>query len=124
MSPSSLTTARARTVFRVVAFAEALSWLGLLIGMFFKYVTDSGELGVQIFGPIHGVIFVAYVLVCLGVFRTFGWSAKVLLIALASSIPPFATAIFEMWADRRGLVGAPATRDGDRIQREPASLAD
>ena len=96
----------------------------MLIGMFFKYVTDSGELGVQIFGPIHGVIFVAYVLVCLAVFRTLGWSATVLLVALASSIPPFATAIFEMWADRRGLVGAPAARDADRVQREPASLAD
>ena len=33
------------TAFRVVAFAEAVSWLGLLVGMFFKYVVDAGEAG-------------------------------------------------------------------------------
>ena len=31
--------------------------------MYFKYLTDAGELGVKIFGPIHGGIFVAYVVV-------------------------------------------------------------
>lgn len=102
-------TSTQRTVFRIVAFAEALSWLGLLVGMFFKYVTDTGELGVKIFGPIHGGVFIAYVLVSLWVARPFGWNAKVAVLALASSIPPFCTALFEMWADRRGLVGRPRT---------------
>ncbi|MDT4941557.1 MAG: hypothetical protein QOJ34_1646, partial [Pseudonocardiales bacterium] len=39
---------RAATAFRVVAFAEALSWLGLLTGMFFKYVVDGGAGGVHV----------------------------------------------------------------------------
>ena len=51
--------------FRVVAVAEALSWAGLLIGMFFKYVVIEHEIGVQVFGPVHGAIFVAYVAVTL-----------------------------------------------------------
>ena len=51
------------TAFRVVAVAEALSWLGLLTGMFFKYVVDAGEQGVQMFGPIHGTVFLTYVVV-------------------------------------------------------------
>lgn len=97
-----------RTVFRVVAFAEALSWLGLLIGMFLKYVPETTELGVKIFGPIHGGVFVAYVLTCLWVARSFRWQPKVLLLALVSSIPPFCTAIFEVWADRRGLLREPS----------------
>ena len=43
--------------------AEALSWVGLLIGMYLKYVPRTTELGVHVFGPIHGAVFVAYVLV-------------------------------------------------------------
>lgn len=105
-SPSSLH----RTAFRVVAFAEALSWLGLLIGMFFKWVVDAGEAGVKIFGPIHGTIFIAYVLVCLWVARPFRWSPKVLGLALVSSLPPFCTALFEVWADRKGLLQTQARR--------------
>ncbi|WP_018155795.1 DUF3817 domain-containing protein [Demetria terragena] len=102
---SARTTSLHRTVFRVVAFAEALSWLGLLIGMFFKYVTETGEAGVKIFGPIHGGIFVVYLLVTLWAARHFRWTGAVTVAALASSIPPFCTAIFEVWADRRGLLG-------------------
>ncbi len=44
-------------LFRIVATAEAVSWAGLLSGMYFKYLTDAGDLGVRIFGPIHGGIF-------------------------------------------------------------------
>ena len=43
--------------FKLAAFAEAVSWIGLLIGMFFKWIVQSGDLGVRIFGPIHGTIF-------------------------------------------------------------------
>ena len=61
--PSILGTPAGR--FRVVAIAEAISWAALLIGMFFKYVVVENEVGVQIFGPIHGAIFVLYVIVAL-----------------------------------------------------------
>ena len=47
------------------AGAASGAWLGLLIGMFVKYVPETSEIGVQVFGPIHGGIFVAYVLVTL-----------------------------------------------------------
>ncbi|MGH2217776.1 DUF3817 domain-containing protein, partial [Enterococcus faecalis] len=55
----------AATAFRVVAVAEALSWIGLLAAMFVKRVLDASEIGVQVFGPIHGGIFVLYLLVTL-----------------------------------------------------------
>lgn len=97
--------ARIRTWFRVVAFAEACSWLGLLIGMYVKYVPETTELGVKVFGPIHGGIFLLYVLVALQAWRTFGWSFRAGALALVSSIPPFATALFEVLADRKGLLG-------------------
>lgn len=97
-----------RRVFRVVAFAEALSWLGLLIGMYFKYIPETSEIGVKIFGPIHGGIFVLYLLVTLRARSVFGWSLTTTFWAGVASIPPFATALFEVLADRRGLIGRPA----------------
>jgi integral membrane protein len=97
---------RLTTAFRVVAFAEALSWAGLLAGMYAKYVTESGELGVKVFGPIHGAVFIAYGLLTLLVARAQRWSWPVLLLGLAASVPPFATAAFEVWAARTGRLGA------------------
>jgi integral membrane protein len=90
------------TAFRVVAVAEALSWAGLLTGMFFKYVVDAGEQGVHVFGPIHGTVFTAYVVVALLTWRQQRWSFLVAVAALASSVPPFCTVLFEVWAKRSG----------------------
>jgi integral membrane protein len=99
-----------RRAFRAVAIAEAFSWAGLLVGMFFKWILETTEIGVKIFGPIHGGIFVAYLVMCLVAWRRFGWSFPVAVAALASSIPPFFTVVFETWADRRGLLGTAARR--------------
>ena len=89
-------------LFRVVATAEAFSWLGLLAGMYLKYLTDVGEVGVKIFGPIHGGIFVAYVLLTLLVSRSARWNVRTTAAGLACSVPPFATLAFEVWAQRTG----------------------
>jgi len=94
--------AGAATAFRVVAFAEALSWLGLLTGMFFKYVVEAGDRGVHIFGPVHGTVFLTYLLVTLITWRAQRWPLHVALLALAASVPPFCTVVFEEWARRTG----------------------
>jgi integral membrane protein len=103
-----MSTSLSRTAFRIVAVAEALSWLGLLIGMLFKYVISDTEVGVKVFGPIHGAIFVTYVLTCLVVRGPLRWSGSTLLLALAASIPPFGSLVFEQWASRTGRLGRPA----------------
>ncbi|MGY1811486.1 DUF3817 domain-containing protein [Blastococcus sp. SYSU D00820] len=96
-------------LFRIVAVAEALSWLGLLIGMYVKWIAGTSEVGVQVFGPIHGGVFVLYCLVTLVTARALRWSAWTTLVALACSVPPFATVAFERWALRTGrLDAAPA----------------
>ena len=100
-------TGRAVVWFRVIAIAEAISWAGLLIGMLFKYVLSDNEIGVQVFGPIHGVIFVAYVVATLVAARSCGWSKPVTLVGLVASIPPFATYVFEVWAERTGRLRTP-----------------
>lgn len=93
--------------FRAVAIAEALSWAGLLIGMLVKYVVVENEIGVQVFGPIHGLIFVLYVIVALLTWAALRWSPAVGLVAVLASIPPFGTWIFERWALRRGHLDGP-----------------
>lgn len=89
-------------LFRVVAIAEAFSWLGLLIGMYFKYSGVDNPIGVKIFGPIHGGIFVLYLISVLLCIRPLRWGFGTTVLALAASIPPFFTVIFEIWASRTG----------------------
>jgi integral membrane protein len=95
-----VTPRTAATAFRIVAVAEALSWVGLLAGMFVKRVLDSSEVGVQVFGPIHGAVFVAYVAVAVVAARVLRWDTRTTLLALAASVPPLATLWFERWAAR------------------------
>lgn len=85
----------------MLALAEAVSWAGLLVGMFFKYVVVHNEIGVKVFGPIHGVIFVGYVLVTLMVREPLGWDRRTTFLALLASIPPLATVFFERWVSAR-----------------------
>jgi integral membrane protein len=93
---------RAVTLFRAVAIAEALSWTGLLIGMVFKYLVVGDEIGVKIFGPIHGGLFLLYLGVTVLAGRRLQWSPGVLVLALLAGIPPLATLVFERWATRTG----------------------
>lgn len=98
---------KAAVLFRVVAVAEAFSWAGLLIGMFFKYVVEMGEGGVPVLGMVHGIMFALYVVVTLAVFKPLAWRPKTLVLALLSSIPPLFTWAFEKWALRSGRLDGP-----------------
>ena len=73
--------------------------------MFLKYVTETTELGVQVFGMVHGVVFIAYGLVTILVAVDQRWSLGRLVLGLAAAVPPFATLPFERYAERRGLLG-------------------
>lgn len=90
-------------LFRYVAIAEACSWAGLLIGMFFKYIADTGDLGVKIFGPVHGAIFVLYVIGVLAAARMARWSVGTIVLGLVCAVPPFTS----LWFERRMLARRP-----------------
>ena len=48
--------------FRLIALLEAVSWVGLLVGMYFKYLAGPRtEVGVKVFGMAHGLVFIALV---------------------------------------------------------------
>jgi integral membrane protein len=91
-------------LFRRVAIAEAITWALLLTGMFLKYVTDTTELGVRVFGMVHGVVFIAYCLTTVLVAIDQRWSRGRLLLGLAASVPPFVTVLFDRYAERRGAL--------------------
>ncbi|MCG7597873.1 DUF3817 domain-containing protein [Mycobacterium sp. PSTR-4-N] len=92
--------------FRLIAFAEALSWIGLLAGMYFKYLgTPRTEVGVKIFGPIHGGVFIAFVAAAVLTGLALRWRPGTWLLALLGSIVPLGSVIFLIWADRTGRMG-------------------
>ncbi len=93
-------------LFRRVAVAEAITWALLLVGMFLKYVTETTELGVRVFGLVHGVVFITYCLIVLVVAVDQRWTPGRTLLGLAASIPPFFTVLFDVLAERRGAFGA------------------
>jgi integral membrane protein len=91
---------------RLVAFAEAVSWVGLLAGMYFKYVgSPRTEIGVKVFGPVHGGIFIAFLVAALLVGIAHKWKLGTWLLALLGSIVPLGSVIFLIWADRTGRMG-------------------
>ncbi|MEN4447213.1 DUF3817 domain-containing protein [Mycobacterium sp. SM3041] len=108
--------------FRLIALAEAVSWVGLLTGMYFKYLgTPRTEVGVQIFGMLHGVVFLGFVATGLIVGWAARWSLVTWVLAAVSSIVPLASVAFLRWAERSGAlaVGARAAEG----EPEPSAVA-
>ena len=97
----------AARLFVVAALAEAVTWVGLLAGMYVKYIADAGERGVEVFGRIHGVVVLGYVAVTLWAAHRLRWDGRTLAVGLLASVPPLATIVFERWAARSGRLAAP-----------------
>ncbi len=114
----------ATRTFVVVAVLEALSWVGLLAGMYVKYLTDAGDLGVRVFGPVHGGVFVAYDVLTGVVSRLHRWSWRTTLLGLVCSVPPFATLVFERWVVRSGRLRLAEPAGRPLTDGRPATVRD
>jgi integral membrane protein len=91
---------------RLVALTEAVTWVGLLVGMYFKYLgSPRTEIGVKVFGMAHGLVFIAFVITALMAGMAFKWTISTWILALLASIVPLASVIFLMWVDRTGRLG-------------------
>ena len=97
-------------LFSIIALLEGLTWAGLLIGMFLKYTTKTTELGVTIFGPLHGIVFISYVVVTVLAAVRLRWPLWAALVAMLAAVPPLVTIPMEIWFKRRGLLADPAVR--------------
>lgn len=89
-------------LFRIVAVAEAVSWVGLLIGSVLKRAIVEQDIWVKIFGSIHGTIWIAMVALTILTWRELRWDRKTGIIALVATVPPFTTLWFKSWASRTG----------------------
>jgi integral membrane protein len=95
------------TLFRRAAVAEAVTWALLLLGMLLKYGTGTTEVGVRVFGMLHGIVFIAYCLTVVFVAVNQRWSLGTTLLGLTSAVPPFLTVWFDRRAERRGDLAGP-----------------
>ena len=84
---------------RYVALAEATSFLALLVASVVKR-TDGNEVGVHILGPVHGALFLAYVILALNLRAEAGWSAKTTFWILAGAVLPFGGYVVDWWLAR------------------------
>lgn len=99
-----------RSLFRTLAFAEAVTWTGLIIGILAKYVFAPGEAGdliLRITGSVHGFVFLAFAATAVLLTINQRWNPGVGAIAIVSAIVPYATIPVELWLARSGrLEGA------------------
>jgi integral membrane protein len=107
--------------FRLVALAEAITWIGLLIGMYFKYLgSPRTEIGVKMFGLPHGVLFMAFLVAATLAGIAFSWRPGTWLLALLGSVVPLGSVAFLIWADRTGKLDRPArVASTDRVAADP-----
>lgn len=94
-----------KTPLRIVAITEAVSFLVLLAAVAIKR-TGGTEAGVKVMGPIHGGLFVLFVLLAVIVAAEEKWRLKRTLLTLLCAVIPLGGFI----ADRK-LIGPaePAT---------------
>ncbi len=91
-----------RLFYRTLAFAEAVTWTLLIVGILMKYVWDLGDVGVRVGGTIHGFVFLAYAMTAVLVGVNQRWSIPLIGLGVVTAIVPYATIPFDLWADRTG----------------------
>ncbi len=91
-------------IFVLAARVEAITWAGLLIGMYFKYGLQITELGVWLFGRLHGAAFIVYFIVALITAIRLRWPWWCGVLAVLAAIPPLVTFPLELWFSKRGML--------------------
>lgn len=92
-------------LFRFAAHIEAVSWAGLIYGMVLKYfVTYDGAIA-TLFGQIHGLLVMFYLVMGFIISNQRKWPIRSVIIGTIATIPPFATIFFDRWAHKTGHYG-------------------
>ncbi len=96
--------AGALTRYRISAFVVGVGLLILCLTLILKYVFDMGWT-VQVWGPIHGVLYAVYVLLSFDLFYRSRWSLWGLLKVLLAGVVPVLSFYAEHWVNRKMLAG-------------------
>ncbi len=81
---------------RVIALVEATSFLALLAATYVKHGQDQ-PIGVQILGPVHGLLLIAYGLLALDLGRRAPWRAHTTTLILLGAVLPFGGYVVDRW---------------------------
>ena len=91
---------------RILSLVEGCSTLVLFfIAMPIKYGLGN-EIGVKIVGPIHGGLFIAYVIFMIQAAMEYNWPFKKSVLAFIASLIPFGPFIFDKRLERESIEGA------------------
>jgi integral membrane protein len=88
-------------LFRVLAFAEAVTWTILITALVLRYAAGL-DTAVLVGGSIHGFVFLAYAFQAVLVGVNQRWSIGLIAFAVLTAVVPYATIPFEVWLMRRG----------------------
>lgn len=88
--------------FRIIAIAEATSFLALLVATYVKYAQDQPG-GVDVLGPVHGLLFLAYVGLALYLAPRAGWSLRTTVLVVLGAVAPFGGYVVDRWLARQPL---------------------
>jgi integral membrane protein len=93
--------------FRGVAVVEAISYLVLLAASIAKHVLGARD-PVSVLGPVHGVIFLAYLGLALAIRTRVGWNWTTLGYVVVAAAIPFGAIVVErrLPADEPAAVAA------------------
>lgn len=88
--------------YRIVAFAEGIALFILVITVVLRYGFDQ-RWATEVWGPIHGVIFAAYVLFSFDLGYKDRWSLKGILGVLLAGVVPILSFVVERIVHRKVL---------------------
>jgi integral membrane protein len=108
--------------FKVIALAEAVSYLVLLAASVAKRTLDAPEL-VAVVGPIHGVIFLAYVALALYVREQLGWTGWTTVMVIVAAVVPLGGLIVERRVPDEAAVATVTTGSGAAVTTSTPSDA-
>jgi integral membrane protein len=91
------TDSEAWMLFKLAAFAEAIGWTLLIIGIFLTENVFNSRVPVVLAGRTHGILFGLYITAVLLLSPSLRWGWKRTIIAGLMSVPPFGSLAFEIW---------------------------
>ncbi|MEU7427757.1 MULTISPECIES: DUF3817 domain-containing protein [unclassified Streptomyces] len=110
-----LKTASAIRRLRLISVPEGISWIVLAACTIIKYTVDSGFDVAPVLGPIHGVLFVLYVLFWADAWNRTKWNKGKAALYLAYSVIPGGGFIIERKLRREAedaVIAARARKEG------------
>lgn len=102
-----------KSLFRVLAIAEAITWTLLITGLILR-ATAGLDVAVSIGGAIHGFVFLSYGATAVLLTVNQRWSVGTAILTIGSAVIPYATIPVELWLARSGrLAGEWRTEASD-----------